>query len=166
MVEHRSAESEGLRFSSLWGVRIFSLSNTRRLDEKTFLHFVTQLKTYHFSYFIYKDREVLNEELCCNEWLKLQIESDWGSRIWRKKNEEKKNNWQALENGSQSDSLAREMWTDSTCFKRDFLDAVNSLIQLVTSEYHATPGCGANHSLDTALFTVIERKRLCDIVST
>ena len=29
VVEHRSAESEGLRFDSSWGLRIFSLSHAR-----------------------------------------------------------------------------------------------------------------------------------------
>ena len=28
-LEHRSAESEGLRFDSSWGLRIFSLSHAR-----------------------------------------------------------------------------------------------------------------------------------------
>ena len=30
VIEHRSAESEGLRFDSSWGLRIFSLSHTRQ----------------------------------------------------------------------------------------------------------------------------------------
>lgn len=49
------------------------------------------------------------------------------------------------------------MWTGSTCIRRDFLDAVNSWIQLVIGKYLTTPGCGVSHSFNAALFTVIER---------
>ena len=35
VVEHRSAESEGLRFDSSWGLRIFSLSHARDKTKKT-----------------------------------------------------------------------------------------------------------------------------------
>ena len=34
-LEHRSAESEGLRFDSSWGLRIFSLSHARDKTKKT-----------------------------------------------------------------------------------------------------------------------------------
>ena len=34
MVEHRSAESEGLRFDSSWGLRIVSLSRARDKTNK------------------------------------------------------------------------------------------------------------------------------------
>ena len=34
VVEHRSAESEGLRFDSLWGIRTFSLSHARDKTKK------------------------------------------------------------------------------------------------------------------------------------
>ena len=50
VVEHRSAESEGLRFDSLWGLRIFSLSHARDKTKNIFLYFFTELKTYHLSY--------------------------------------------------------------------------------------------------------------------
>ena len=36
VVEHRSMESKGLRFDSLWGLRIFSLSHTRDETKKHF----------------------------------------------------------------------------------------------------------------------------------
>ena len=39
MVEHRSVESEGLRFDSLWGLRIFSLSHARDKTKNIFLYF-------------------------------------------------------------------------------------------------------------------------------
>ena len=35
--EHRSAESEGLRFDSSWGLRIFSLSHARDKTKKKHL---------------------------------------------------------------------------------------------------------------------------------
>ena len=35
VVEHRSVESEGLRFDSLWGLRIFSLSHARDKTKKS-----------------------------------------------------------------------------------------------------------------------------------
>ena len=37
VVEHRSARSEGLRFDSSWGIRIFSLSQTREKTRNIFL---------------------------------------------------------------------------------------------------------------------------------
>ena len=37
VVEHRSAESKGLRFDSSWGLRIFSLSHARDKTKKTLL---------------------------------------------------------------------------------------------------------------------------------
>ena len=46
VVEHRSAESEGLRFDSSWGLRIFSLSHARDKTKNISL-FLTELKTYH-----------------------------------------------------------------------------------------------------------------------
>ena len=53
-VKHiRSAESEGLRFDSSWGLRVFSLSHSRD-KTKNFLYFFTELKSYHLSNFIYK----------------------------------------------------------------------------------------------------------------
>ena len=39
VVEHRSAESEGLRFDSSWGLRIFSLSHARDKKENIYLYF-------------------------------------------------------------------------------------------------------------------------------
>ena len=35
-LEHRSAESEGLRFNFSWGLRIFSLSHARDKTKKTY----------------------------------------------------------------------------------------------------------------------------------
>ena len=37
-LEHRSAESEGLRFDSSWGLRIFSLSYASDKTKNLFLH--------------------------------------------------------------------------------------------------------------------------------
>ena len=54
VVEHWSAESRGLRFDSSWELRIFSLSNARNKTKNIFLNFFTELKTYYFSYSIYK----------------------------------------------------------------------------------------------------------------
>ena len=51
-VEHRSTESEGLRFNSSWGLGIFSLSHACEKTEKHLsLFFFTELKAYHPSYF-------------------------------------------------------------------------------------------------------------------
>ena len=49
VVEYRSAESEGLRFISSWGPRIFSLSHARDKTKNISL-FLTELKTYHISH--------------------------------------------------------------------------------------------------------------------
>ena len=49
-LEHRSAESEGLRLDSPWGLRSFSLSQARDKAKNIFLYFFTELKTYHISY--------------------------------------------------------------------------------------------------------------------
>ena len=51
VVEHRSAESEGLTLDSSWGLRIFSLSHALDKMKNIFLYFFTELKTYHLSYF-------------------------------------------------------------------------------------------------------------------
>ena len=51
VVGHRSAESESLRFDSSWGLRIFSLSHARGKTKNIFHYFLTELKTYHLSYF-------------------------------------------------------------------------------------------------------------------
>ena len=52
-LEHRSAESEGLRFDSLWGLRIYLSPTivTRRKKHLSLFLQVTELKTYHISYF-------------------------------------------------------------------------------------------------------------------
>ena len=55
-----STESEGLRFISSWGLRIFSLSKARDKTKNIFLYFFTELKTYHVSYSFYK----LNDTCC------------------------------------------------------------------------------------------------------
>ena len=54
VVEHRSAESRGLRFDSTWELRFFSLSYARNKTKNIFLNFFTELKTYYLSYSIYK----------------------------------------------------------------------------------------------------------------
>ena len=54
VVQHRNAESEGLRFDSSWGIRIFSLSHARDKTKNIFLCIFTELKTFHLSYSIYK----------------------------------------------------------------------------------------------------------------
>ena len=53
VVEHSSAESEGLRFDSSWGLRIFSLPHILDKKKNIFLHFFAELKTYHLFYSIY-----------------------------------------------------------------------------------------------------------------
>ena len=47
--EHRSAESEGLRFDSSWVFRLFSLTHACDKTKNIFLYFFTELKTYHLS---------------------------------------------------------------------------------------------------------------------
>ena len=49
VVQHRNAESEGLRFDSSWGIRIFSLSHARDKTKNIFLCIFTELKTYYLS---------------------------------------------------------------------------------------------------------------------
>ena len=53
VVEHRSAESKGLRFVSSWRLRIFSISHARDKTTNIFLYFFTEIKTYPPSYSIY-----------------------------------------------------------------------------------------------------------------
>ena len=53
VVEHRSAESKGLRFVSPWRLRIFSTSHARDKTANIFLYFFTEIKTYPPSYSIY-----------------------------------------------------------------------------------------------------------------
>ena len=53
VVEHRSAESKGLRFVSSWRLRIFSISHARDKTGNIFLYFFTEIKTYPPSYSIY-----------------------------------------------------------------------------------------------------------------
>ena len=53
VVEHRSAESKGLRFVSSWRLRIFSISHARDKTANIFLYFFTEIKTYSPSYSIY-----------------------------------------------------------------------------------------------------------------
>ena len=64
VVEHRSAESEGLRFDSSKGLRIFSLSHVRNETKNNFLYSFIELKTYHFSYHL-------------SEFEGLKFESSW-----------------------------------------------------------------------------------------
>ena len=49
VVEYRSAESEGLRFDSSWGLRSYSFSLARD-KKKNISLFLTELKTYHISH--------------------------------------------------------------------------------------------------------------------
>ena len=49
----RSAESEGLRCDSSWGLRIFSLSHAGDKTKNIFLYLFAELKTYNLSYSIY-----------------------------------------------------------------------------------------------------------------
>ena len=51
VVEHRSAESEGLRFYSSWGLRIFSLSHTHDKTKNIFVNSLLSLK--HIFYYQY-----------------------------------------------------------------------------------------------------------------
>ena len=51
VVEHRSAETESLRFDSSWELRIVSLSHARDKTKNVF-YFFTELKTHHLSYSI------------------------------------------------------------------------------------------------------------------
>ena len=44
VAQHRSAESEGLRFDSSWELRSFSLSYTCDETKNTFLYFFTEIK--------------------------------------------------------------------------------------------------------------------------
>ena len=52
-VEHRSAESKGLRLESSWGLTIVSLSHARGKTKNIFLYFFTKLKTYYIPHSIY-----------------------------------------------------------------------------------------------------------------
>ena len=47
----RPSESEGLRFNSSWGLRIFLCSVLLKKPNFIFLYFFTELKTYHLSNF-------------------------------------------------------------------------------------------------------------------
>ena len=55
-------KSEGLRFDSSWGLRIFSLYHARDKTKNIFLYLFTELKTYHLSYSIYK-HDAINVDL-------------------------------------------------------------------------------------------------------
>ena len=48
VVEHRSAESEGLRLDSSWELRMFSLSHARNKTENIFLCFFGELSPFLF----------------------------------------------------------------------------------------------------------------------
>ena len=50
MVEHRSAESEGLRVDSSWGLRIFSSSHARDKTKKHLSRYRDRYPRYHSSY--------------------------------------------------------------------------------------------------------------------
>ena len=55
VVEHQTAQSEGLRFNSSWELTVFTLSHTCDKMKNIFLYFFTKDKTYHLSYSIYKE---------------------------------------------------------------------------------------------------------------
>ena len=63
VVEHRNAESEGLRFDSSWRHRFFFLYPMLVTWRKTSFSFFTKLKTYHLSYF-YLKRSCKNNSKC------------------------------------------------------------------------------------------------------
>ena len=52
--EHQSVESEGLRFDSSWGLRIFFPFPMLLIRQKYLFYFFTKLKTYHLSYYFTK----------------------------------------------------------------------------------------------------------------
>ena len=68
-----SAESEGLRFNSSWGLRSYSFSLVRDKKKNIFLYFFTELKTYQISYSIYKHYaiEVANPSNVSNVYFAL-----------------------------------------------------------------------------------------------
>ena len=51
----------GLRLNSLWGLRIFSLSQARDKTKNIFLYFFSKPKTYHLSYSMYKFQKNKNK---------------------------------------------------------------------------------------------------------
>ena len=79
-----SAESEGLRFDSPWGLRSYSFSLARDKKKNIFLYFFTELKTYQISYSIYKHYaiDVANPSKCIQCILRTRTvrERDWLSR--------------------------------------------------------------------------------------
>ena len=79
-----SAESEGLRFDSSWGLRSYSFSLVREKKKNIFLYFFTELKTYQISYSIYKHYaiDVANPSKCiqCIFRTRTVRERDWLSR--------------------------------------------------------------------------------------
>ena len=79
-----SAESEGLRFDSSWGLRSFSFSLVCDKKKNIFLYFFIELKTYQISYSIYKHYaiEVANPSKCIQCILRTRTvrERDWLSR--------------------------------------------------------------------------------------
>ena len=64
VVEHRNAESEGLRFDSSWGLRNFSLSHARDKTKNILLYFFTKLRTYHLSLFLSTESILLKYNVC------------------------------------------------------------------------------------------------------
>ena len=73
MVEHRSTESEGLKFDSLQGLRIFSLSHACDKKKNIFLYFFTELKTYYLSFSIYNKILITNLKRALNFWMELEL---------------------------------------------------------------------------------------------
>ena len=64
VVEHRNAESEGLRFDSSWGLRNFSLSHARDKTKNILLYFFTKLRTYHLSLLLSTESILLKYNVC------------------------------------------------------------------------------------------------------
>ena len=60
LLEHRSAESESLRFDSSWGLKIFSLSHARDKTKKTYF----SISMYIFHTVLCAFPKVLREMTC------------------------------------------------------------------------------------------------------
>ena len=64
VVEHWTPESQGIRFNSTLGFKIFSLLHACDRQKNVFLYFFTELKPYHLSYSV---KEICSYELRNNE---------------------------------------------------------------------------------------------------
>ena len=85
VIEHRSVESEGLRFDTSWGLRIFSFSHTR--DEKRFSLFLYRAKNLHLPFLLLFSELILSHNvtfisghcLACYQCMSAKSWSDCGS---------------------------------------------------------------------------------------